>query len=184
MGEVIYRKAIVNDAYNIEFVAANSWMQTYSNLMPYDYLKNRIDNIDKKVDNIKDFLSKTTTYYVAEVDNKIVGILHYSKCNDDKYKKYGQIGAIYVLKEYQGLGIGKNLFKIAVEGIIEFGYNSMVLECIKDNPSIGFYKKYDGNIVSEYKRKIDDFYVDAYIIEFNNLKEVLNKLNYKNKNLK
>ena len=184
MSEVIYRKATVNDAYDIEFVAANSWMQTYSNLMPYNYLKNRIDNIDKKVDNIKDFLNKTNTYYVAEIDNKIIGIMHYSKCNDDKYKNYGQIGAIYVLKEYKGLGIGKNLFKIAVDGIIEFGYNSIVLECIKDNPSIGFYKKYDGIIVSEYKRKIDDFYVDAYIIEFKNLKEVLNKLNYKNKNLK
>lgn len=184
MSEVIYRKATENDAFDIEFVAAYSWMQTYSNLMPYDYLKNRIDNIEKKVDSVKDFLGKTDTYYVAEVNDKIVGIMHYSKCNDNNYQNYGQIGAIYVLKDYQGLGIGKELFRIAVDGIINFGYNSMVLECIKGNPSIGFYKKYDGNIINEYKRKINDFYIDAYIIEFNNLNIILNKLNNKSKNKK
>lgn len=40
-------------------------------------------------------------FYVAEVDNKIVGVLTYGKSRNDNYSSCGEINAIYVLSDYQ-----------------------------------------------------------------------------------
>ena len=39
------------------------------------------------------------------------------------------------------MGIGKELFKIAVEGLIKMGYKKMMLECMTGNDTLNFYKK-------------------------------------------
>ena len=170
--KVIYRNATLDDAYGIEYVSAHSWKETYSEFMPQEYLNNRILNINNKIDAIKRFLESIdkNQYYVAEVDRKIVGILYYKKTDSDKFINHGYLNAIYVLKEYQGLGIGKQLFKLAIQGIIDLGYNDMYLECLKGNPTLEFYKKYGGKVIDTTDYKISDFKVKVDIIEFNDIK--------------
>lgn len=179
--DVIFRKATLNDAYGIEYVGAHSWNETYSDFMPKEYLENRIKTIDSKIDRAKDLLSKTDTYYVAEVDGKVVGILHYKNSNNDKFKNYGYLESIYVLKKYQGIGIGKELFKIAIQGIIELGYNDMYLECISESPTMGFYKKYNGMTVDTIDYPIRDFSVKANVIVFNDLQNIYKDMVKENK---
>jgi len=172
MGNIIYRKAELDDSYGIEYVAAHSWKETYSDFMPTEYLDNRIANINNKVDKVRSFLAITNNYYVVEVDNKIVWILHYLKSENEKFKNYGYLEAIYVLKDYQGLGIGKKLFKIALKGMIELGCNNMYLECLKGNSTIGFYQKYGGKVIDTIDYPIKDFSVKADIVEFKNIRNI------------
>lgn len=176
MSDIVYRKATKEDAYGIEFVGAHSWKETYYDFMPKEYLDNRILNIESKIDRARKFLESTDSYYVAEIDGKIVGILHYTKFDNDKFENYGHLGAIYVLKAYQGLGIGKELFKIALDGIINLGYNDMYLECLKGNATLEFYKKYGGKVIDTIDYPISDFSVKADIVEFNDIKTILNSL--------
>lgn len=173
MDKVIYRKATLDDAYGIEYVASHSWKETYYDFMPKSYLDNRIANIETRAERTREFLKNNDNYYVAIINNKIIGILYYSNSKEEKYQNYGYLGAIYVLKDYQGLGIGKELFKMALKGLINMGYNDIYLECLKGNTAIDFYKHLGGNIVDTIDYPISDFSVKADIVEFNDLNKIL-----------
>ena len=176
MNNIVYRKATIEDAYDIEFVASYSWKETYYDLMPNDYLNTRIENIATRAERTKEFLKNTNDYWVAIVNGKIIGILYYSHSKEEKYKNYGYLGAIYILKDYQGMGIGRELFKIAIENLIRFGYNDMYLECLKGNPTMDFYEHFGGRIIDTVDYPIHNFSVRADIVEFNNLNMILNKI--------
>ena len=139
MSNVIYRKATIDDAYGIEYVAAHSWKESYWDYMPHDYLENRVASIKTKIDRATKLLESTNTYYVAEIDNQVIGILHYKESQNEKYRDYGYLESIYVLEKYQGQGIGKELFKIA--GLLQsLGCNrrSMCSILIRRISKIGF----------------------------------------------
>ena len=85
--------------------------------------------------------------YVVEDSNALVG---YMDCGIPyrQYKNYKQeIGLLYLLKEYQNKGIGRELFNIACNKIKKNGYNQFFISCNKYNTNAqGFYKKMGGLI--------------------------------------
>ena len=175
--KVIYRRAIVDDAYGVEYVAAYSWKDTYSGLLPDEYLNTRIKQIDIRKEKTREFLRNNPNYLVATTDdNKVIGICYYCDCNIDKYDGYGRIGALYLLKEYQGLGIGKELFKLGIKGLIDMGYDKMELECMQGNSAVNFYKKYLGRIVESIDYPIGDVCsVKADVLVFDDIKNLCEK---------
>lgn len=177
MSNIKIRKAEIKDAYAVEYVAAHSWKETYTGLMPDDYLDERIRTIKDKVPRAEKFISEHSNYYVVEVDEQVIGILYFGEPPKQEYKEYGYLEAIYVLKAYHGLGIGKELFKLSVQKLIEMGYKKMYLECLKGNIAIEFYKKYLGKETKTVDFPIKDFSVKIDIVEFDNLNLVLNEIN-------
>lgn len=186
MNNVIIRKVNPNDAYGVEYVSAHSWKETYSGLISDEYLDNRVKKIDNKdeerINKTRTFLETAKNYYVAEYDNKIVGLLSVREAIDE-YPEYGHLGAIYVLKDYQGYGIGKELFKKGIEDLIEMGYSKMQLECMKGNNTINFYKKYEGHVVDTIDYPIKDEIVKADIVLFEDINKILELLNNNPKSL-
>lgn len=176
---IVYKKAETSDAYDVAYIAAYSWKETYEGLLPDDYLNDRVNNIEERLEGTKNFISKYDgNYVIVRDDDKPVGILAYRKSNDEKYKDYGYLEAIYVLKDYQGYGIGKELFKMAIEDFISMGYNKMYLECMKGNSTLSFYEKYDGRVVDTINYNIrDDINPETYIMTFDDLEKVLAKIN-------
>lgn len=169
-----YRKANLNDAYGIAYVSAYSWYETYNGLLPSDYLEHRINDIDNKIDVTKKFIKEHPNYLVATVDNKIVGICEYEASDNEEY---GRIGALYVLKDYQKIGIGKELFKMAIEGLIKLGYGKMYLECMVGNDTINFYTKYLGEIDKTIDFPINHVgKVKADIVIFDDLNKTYSEL--------
>ena len=177
--DIIYDYATEDDGYGISYVSAHSWKETYKGLLPEEYLDDRISNINNKIESTKKFLKTYNgKYIVAKDKDKIIGILAYSPQKQNKYKEYGHLGALYVLKSYQKKGIGKNLFKIAIEGLIEMGYKKMQLECMCGNKTINFYKKYMGIIESQINYPINNVgIVKADIVLFEDLEKTLEILN-------
>lgn len=169
------------DAYGIEYVAAHSWKETYTSLLPDEYLDNRIININNKVERRKEFIRTYNGKYIGAKDkDKVIGILAISIPQEEKYKEYGHLEAICVLKEYHGYGIGKELFKIAVNELKKMGFNKMQLECMEDNDTVNFYKKYDGIVESQIDFPIKNVgIVKADIVLFEDLDKVNNLLNQK-----
>ena len=176
--EITYSNATLEDAYGISYVSAHSWKETYAGLLPDKYLDNRIKNIPNKAEGTKNFLNEFKgKYIVAKDDSKVVGILAFGPAQDEQYKDYGHIGAMYVLKDYQGLGIGKELFKRAVTGLKSMGYFKIQLECMTGNDTINFYKKYNGKIVSQIDYPIRTVgTVKADIVLFEDIDEVISLL--------
>ena len=60
-----------------------------------------------------------TRIIVVNVHDKIVGFSCYVESRDEDLKDTGEIMAIYILKEYQGLGIGKKLMKKCYEELCD-----------------------------------------------------------------
>lgn len=176
MGNLNLRRATKKDAYGVEYVAANTWYDTYKPFMPLEYLTYRKEHIEERVPKVEQRLEESSTYHVLTEDDKIIGILHYKPNQEEKYKDYGYLESIYVLTEHHGKGYGKILFKKAIEGLIAMGYNDMYLECIVGNPTMEFYKKYTGYVIDEIDFPIAYFSVRAYVVVFNDLKKILTML--------
>lgn len=181
---IVYRKAKVEDYDGIYYVSCYSWDETYRGLLPDEYLDDRINNYEERKLRTKKFLEKLEEagdldkYLVCEVDSMIVGICQWSKPLNENYKNHGLLGALYVLKKYQKLGIGRDMFRMAVEGLMDIGYDTMYLECMTGNDSVNFYKKYGGIIVENIDYPISDFTVKADILVYDDLsktKELLSK---------
>ncbi len=166
-----YREATLEDAFGISYVSAHSWQESYSGIMPDDYLQGRVDNIENKIEGTRKFLSNFNgKYFVALDNNKVIGIMCVNYQEDESYKEYGELGAIYVLKAYQGFGIGKELFKLGFNALKEMGYNKVKLECLCGNKTIDFYKKYLGEVVDTFDytiKNVGSFKAD--IVLFNDI---------------
>ena len=177
--DIIFREATYEDAVGISYVSAQSWLESYSEIIDINYLKERVDKYVERSERTKKYLDKINgKYFVAIHDGKVVGIMTAEKQSDETYKDYGEIGAIYVLKDYQGLGIGKNLFKIGFETLKSFGYKKAKLECLEGNKTINFYKKYLGKIDKTFDYTIKD--VGSYkaeIVLFESIDDLLNLMN-------
>lgn len=175
------RKATENDACDIARVVAYSWIDTYQGLMDQSYLEDKIstERLNYSIEKTKKLINSTDTYFVATVDDKVVGMVYYEKSSEDDFKDYGYLEAIYLNKNYQGLGIGKMLFKKAVTGLKEMGFNKFYLHCLKGNNTLNFYKKYKGEVIEIIKYPLRDFNVDAEVVAFNDINKVLEMFNIK-----
>ena len=179
---ITYREATIDDYKGIYYVSCYSWEETYRGYMPDEYLDDRINNFEGRSLKTKKYLEKLDfdgdldKYLVSLVDGKIVGICQYSKSLNDSYADSGLLGALYVLKEYQGLGIGKELFKRACVGLRNMGYKTMYLECLTGSNTINFYLKYGGQIIENIDYKISDFTVKADIVYYDKIRDVIKKL--------
>lgn len=179
---ITYREAKIDDYEGIYYVSCYSWEETYRGFMPDKYLDDRINNFDERALRTKkylenlDFEGDLDKYLVCEVDGKIVGICQYSRSQNASYADSGLLGALYVLKDYQKLGIGKELFRRAAKGIRDMGYKTMYLECLTGNDAINFYLKYGGQIIENIDYKISDFSVKADIVYYDKIRDVIKKL--------
>ena len=99
MKNFIIRKANINDARGIIEVGTKTWITTYKGLMSDKILDERISTMEKRQERLENELQNNNNWYVSIVDNKVVGFVSYGKSRNEKYKNYGEINAIYVLKE-------------------------------------------------------------------------------------
>ncbi|MBU8915202.1 GNAT family N-acetyltransferase [Bacillus sp. FJAT-29953] len=147
------RKAVLADAKGIAKVHVDSWKTTYANIVPDEYLNNLIFESREQlwVDNIPN-----GGVYVAENDEgEIVGFSSGGKERSGKYSGFdGELYAIYILKEYQGKGIGSALVKPIIDEIKALGIHSMLVLVLKDNSSRLFYEALGGKKIDKIEVEI------------------------------
>lgn len=180
MKNIIIRKALSSDARSIIELTTYTWLTTYKGLMPDELLESRLNTIDERTQQTKEslekkILEKRNNTFVAEVDGKVVGMLGYGKSRNENYSDSGEIYAIYVLKDYQGYGIGKKLFMTGIKTLIEQGYNSMILNVLEGNKTIHFYEKYGGKNVDSKTDNFAGVDLTENVMFFDNLKKIYNE---------
>lgn len=121
MKKFLVRKAKSDDAYWIAYVNAHTWYTTYKWLMPEKLLQTRIDTIDERAEKVHDGIINWVNYLVVEnlESKEIVWMSIFWKSKNEEYPDSWEIYAIYILKEYQKLWLGKNLFFYGIECLIE-----------------------------------------------------------------
>ena len=174
MEKFLIRKAMPDDAYGICFVNAHTWYATYKWLIPDRFLENRINNIEEKAGIVRELIKNDGKYLVAEDTEKkeIIWMLIYWPSRNPEYRNSWEINAIYILPEYQKLGIGKNLFLAWIEELIKLWYKDMVINVLKWNNAINFYKKYWGIVVWERSDEIWKITIYEDILYFDDIESI------------
>jgi ribosomal protein S18 acetylase RimI-like enzyme len=145
----LIRKATPKDALGISIVNTYTWKTTYFGLMPDILIDSRIDALKSRAEKCKSDIEQNDNFIVAVVDDTVIGFCLYGPSRNEDYKASGEIYALYVLKGYQGENIGKRLFIAGKNELIDRGYSSIIINCLKENPSLGFYEHMGGKIVGE-----------------------------------
>ena len=154
-------------------VNALSWKESYKGIVNDNFLEliNTEEEINKNINRLKESLSsKDIKRFLLKVDDEYVGVVCTRKSKYDKFKDYGEIGALYLLDKVKKKGYGKILFNKAKEELINMDYNNMIIGCLKENPSNEFYKHMGGNIIDKSIFKIPNQELEENIYLYKNIK--------------
>jgi ribosomal protein S18 acetylase RimI-like enzyme len=145
MNDLKIRKAKISDAFGIANVHIESWKETYSKIIPDEYLSSlsKIDRQKMWEQIIQE--NKLGQYlFVAIVGGNIVGFVSGGKAREIEYGQEGELYAIYLLKIFHGKGMGAALFMKLVDSFKRNPIKGMYLWVLKDNATLKFYEKMGG----------------------------------------
>ena len=140
---MLIRKANIEDAAGITKVQVDSWRTTFKGIVPDDFLENL--SYDKREPIWKRAVMENNLYIVEDENGHVIGFSVGGKERTGNYKSYsGEVYSIFILKEYQGTGIGRLLVKSVVEDLKKKKLNSMLIWVIEENPACQFYEALGG----------------------------------------
>lgn len=134
------RKADQNDVSDIAHIHFESWNATYSNLLPETY-RDKENNLSQKIEMWGKVLpsSGVNAWIAYDAEDTAVGFISYFKKDHEC-----EITTLYLLPQYQNLGIGTKLMDSALIDASQCNSCSILsLWVLKTNLSaISFYKKF------------------------------------------
>ncbi|HEX3664442.1 MAG TPA: GNAT family N-acetyltransferase [Rhizomicrobium sp.] len=154
--EASIRSATPADAAAIGRVHAACLSETYTGLMPADWLAARTE--EERTSQWETVLNQPAAcgaiaVYLAERDGTICGFASCGWQRTELLKRSGFIGefsAIYVLRSFQRRGVGLSLMHSLASALTETGINAAALWCLKDNADARkFYERIGGEFLIE-----------------------------------
>ena len=111
-----------------------TWREAYDNLLPAEYQETMT------LDRCRFFSQKYPENTLIAMDGKkVVGFISYGNFRDEAIQA-GEIIALYVLKDYYGKGVSKQLMHAAFVALDQF--SEIYLWVLKENKrAIAFYQK-------------------------------------------
>lgn len=88
-------------------------------------------------------------FVVETTSDGVVGFVDFGKVRETDLAFEAELYAIYLLREFQGKGIGENLFRLCQREMIADRINSMYLMALTVSPYKSFYEKMGGEIVGK-----------------------------------
>ncbi|ALH94290.1 GNAT family N-acetyltransferase [Acinetobacter equi] len=139
------RIATTLDARLIAKLHVKSWHETYTRIINQTILDSL--SVDEKEQLWKIILDDPNQLIlVYEKDNEIIGFADfYMKPNCQN----GELKAIYILKAYQGKGVGQLFIQQGFKYLKQKGYQSITLEVLNKNLSRFFYEKLGAKCIGE-----------------------------------
>jgi len=147
----VIREATAIDAASIARVNVDSWRTTYVNIVPQSYLDSL--SYEQRTTRWQGVLSDSTslwfTYVTENVDGNIIGFAGGGPESSGNEVFTGELGWIYLLKEYQRQGIGRKLMAKVVLRLNQQGHSSILVWVFTANPYKSFYEALGGRPVGE-----------------------------------
>jgi ribosomal protein S18 acetylase RimI-like enzyme len=170
---MIIRKAKLSDAQGIAKVHVDCWRTTYKNIIPNGFLDNL--SYDQRTDLwIKNISNEQNYVFVAENDvGHIIGFADGGKRETNIVDHSGDLTSIYILQEYQGMGIGKQLVQQLFSKLDELGYKSIFVEVLEDNKSRLFYESLGAEWLRTEKINIAGAELNLLVYEWKDIRSAL-----------
>ena len=142
------RRAELADAFGISAVHDASWRQAYVGLIPHKALDTMIRRRDPKW--WARAIRNSTRILIVESGDLVVGYATIGPNRVSALPQDGEVYELYMLPEYQGVGIGKKLFLSAREELLRIGLNGSIAWVLEDNqPAMQFYRNAGGVDIAE-----------------------------------
>jgi Sortase and related acyltransferases len=158
MNTTLIRPAEVKDADGIAYVHVTAWQDTYQGLMPDSVLKTL--SVERRSRQWKETLQDASSPYhptlVAEMNRQIAGFANYGREREGDQGYDGELFAIYVLKKFQGQGIGHKLVQGTAQGLLALNLASMLVWVLSNNPYQKFYERLGGVYLREKSLQIGE----------------------------
>ncbi len=152
---MLIRKAVLSDAPQLGKVIVESWRTTYQGIVSDAYLKgmNPLSSAKRFEADIVDS-SKSRFFYVAEVGKEVVGFVVGGVQRKNPEPDTGELYAIYLLKDFQSKGIGRQLFTACTENLLAMGFRKMIVYVLTENPYRRFYESTSG-VLEPYDGEVE-----------------------------
>ncbi len=153
-GEKVFsiRDATEADARAFAYIICESWKAAYVDIISPEEMARKAD-IEVRTERFQTILSERNgQYYLAFDGETPCGLCTSRSSRDEDLPDYGEVVAIYTLKEYWGTGVGKMLMDTALAELKRLGYKKVLLWAFEKNDRARrFYEKYGFKFDGTYK---------------------------------
>jgi len=140
------REAQKRDSAAIAKVHIDSWRTTYKGIVSDDYLS--VMSYTEREQRWQEFFEDTDHFqfvYLAEEKNgQIVGFASAGVNRTEIADYQGELYAIYILREYQGKGIGRQLTEAVARRLLREEIRSISVWVLEKNSACRFYEALGG----------------------------------------
>jgi ribosomal protein S18 acetylase RimI-like enzyme len=175
---VTLRKPRENDAYRIAQVEIEVWRDTYPDLLPAEYLVDRLDIARMAAlwgRRLQGQEFRNHCRVAVEATDGIVGFATFGAACARDVSSDGEIYELYVLTDYQNRGLGRRLCTDAAEVLDRQGAGSLVVEVIEGNPARFFYEALGAKIATRENRPFAGLRLPSLIYSWDNIGALLAK---------
>ncbi len=142
------RKAEPRDAEAIADVHHLAWLGAYSGIIPHRALNRMINR--RGPDWWANAIRRAATVLVVEIGGKLAGYATIGKNRARELSQQGEIYELYLLPEYQGIGLGSRLFAAARKKLASSGLRGLVVWALEENAgALSFYEGAGGRDIAE-----------------------------------
>ncbi len=130
------------------------WRDAYKDIFPEEVFVDKEKRLDEEKDKFLELLNnESTILYIAEYNNKIVGIMLGEINSGYGYfnQEYADLVALYIDPNFQGKGIGSKLRNTFERWAKEKGTSKYVIGVLKDNRKARKVYETWGGKLSEYE---------------------------------
>lgn len=153
----LIRKATLEDAEDIANIHVQTWKNTYNDLLHEKDLSNMTyENRKTLWETVLRMQKKEQCTFVIHNDEKIVGFVSGGPERTKRFHYEAEIYTIYLLADYQKMGLGSRLLHVFAQKMKALDYNSLLVWILKKNPSSRFYERYEAMPVGEVETSIGE----------------------------
>lgn len=175
MIKLIVRKATLQDAKGIGKVHVDSWRTTYKHIVPVEYLS-KLSYEQRTQLWTQQLADKTKYVLVAENElGDIIGFTSASKRDSNPTSNSNYLETLYLLEDYHGKGIGKQLLQAIFHYFHEKNYQTIFVEVLAENKTRHFYGHYGANLIKSLEITIGGKVVEELVYEWHDIEETLEK---------
>ena len=151
-----FRKATARDAKAIARVYVDTWRDAYAGMIP-DQILIGMSHRRHSARWSMDFGKRRNGQMVMVAEDSRAGVVGFGSCGRARYADLpydGEVYTLYVLTDYQGLGVGKSLLGELFSALFERGSNSALIWVLAENPARFFYQAMGGKRVAVRKDRL------------------------------
>jgi ribosomal protein S18 acetylase RimI-like enzyme len=159
------RRAQPSDAESLSDAYAASWQEAYCGIIPAVQLKRMIAR--RGADWWHDAARRRRNILVLDAGAKVSGYATFGPARMDGRPDAGEIQELYLVPEYQGIGLGGRLFKAACSALRRQKYKRALIRSLEENDrAVRFYEERGGKRIGRIEEKVGGKMMPMLIYEW------------------